>query len=81
MQTAIDFEKTIRLMECFKRHDIDKAEFCLVGWNKSGHDGRFPQHFPVEEQLGGMEGMLRVMKTGKRLGATPWICSPIPRRV
>lgn len=68
MQTAIDFEKTIRLMECFKRHDIDKAEFCLVGWNKSGHDGRFPQHFPVEEQLGGMEGMLRVMKTGKRLG-------------
>ncbi len=68
MHTAIDFDKTIQLMESFERHGIDKAEFCLVGWNKSGHDGRFPQHFPVEEQLGGMQGMLRVMEAGKRLG-------------
>lgn len=70
MHVAIDFDKTIQLMESFKRHGIDKAEFCLVGWNKSGHDGRFPQHFPVEEQLGGMDGLMRALETGKQLGYT-----------
>ncbi|MDD5603322.1 MAG: DUF5696 domain-containing protein [Eubacteriales bacterium] len=68
MYTAIDFERTIKLMEMFKQHGIEKAEFCLVGWNKSGHDGRFPQHFPVEAQLGGEEGLKKVIAKGNELG-------------
>ena len=55
-------------MEEFKRQGIDKAEFLLVGWNSKGHDGRFPQHFPIEEMLGGEEGFVKVIKTGERLG-------------
>ena len=46
----------------FKSQGIDKAEFCLVGWNVSGHDGRFPQLSPVEERLGG-EKKLRKFTT------------------
>lgn len=68
MYTAIDFERTIKLMDCLKAHGVDKAEFCLVGWNKSGHDGRFPQHFPVEADLGGEEGMMKVLKHAQELG-------------
>ncbi|NLE12897.1 MAG: hypothetical protein GX628_04370 [Clostridiales bacterium] len=68
MGVAMDFERTVRLMEAFARNGMDKAELCLVGWNKSGHDGRFPQHFPVEEKLGGESGLLSVIEAGKRLG-------------
>ncbi len=68
MYTAIDFDRTVKLMETFKKHGIGKAEFCLVGWNKSGHDGRFPQHFPIEHQLGGEEGLRKVIEKGDELG-------------
>lgn len=68
MRVAIPFAKAERLMEEFKRQGIDKAEFLLVGWNSKGHDGRFPQHFPIEEMLGGEEGFVKVIKTGERLG-------------
>ena len=65
---ACDFEQVIRIMEEFKSHGIDKAEFCLVGWNKSGHDGRWPQILPVEEKLGGEEGLKKVVEAAKKLG-------------
>ena len=32
---------------------VKKAELCLVGWQKGGHDGAYPQLFPVEPALGG----------------------------
>lgn len=65
---ACDFERTITIMEQFKKHGIDKAEFCLVGFNKSGHDGRWPQILPVEEKLGGEEGLKKVIAAANRLG-------------
>ena len=58
MHVAATFEDVSRLLDEFREKGIDKAEFCLVGWNKSGHDGRWPQIFPVEEKLGG-EAALR----------------------
>ena len=39
----------------FHRQGIDKVNFCLVGWNASGHDGRFPDLFPVEPKCGTLE--------------------------
>lgn len=65
---ACDFERTIRIMEEFKKHGIDKAEFCLVGFNKSGHDGRWPQILPVEEKLGGEDGLKKVIAAAEQLG-------------
>lgn len=43
--------------ECAKQQ-LGPTEFNLVGWNYGGHDGAFPQLFPVEQALGG-EGKLR----------------------
>ena len=68
MRVVMPFAKVEHLMEEFQRQGIDKAEFLLVGWNSKGHDGRFPQHFPIEEELGGEEGFLKVIETGRRLG-------------
>lgn len=53
MTVRITFDRFMQLVDEFKRQGIDKAQFCLVGWNIRGHDGRYPQIFPVEEALGG----------------------------
>ena len=65
---ACSFDDVIRIMEAYHAHGVKKAEFCLVGWNKSGHDGRWPQVFPAEPALGGDEGLARVIKRASELG-------------
>ncbi|MBQ9759822.1 MAG: hypothetical protein IJW16_00575 [Clostridia bacterium] len=70
LHVACDFDDLIRLMEDCHRAGVEKAEFCLVGWNKSGHDGRWPQIFPVEPELGGEDGLKRAIEVAKELGYT-----------
>lgn len=53
MHVAITFDRFKQIVDEFKRQGVDKAEFCLVGWNVGGHDGRYPQIFPPDERLGG----------------------------
>ncbi len=68
MHVAITFDQVGELMEECKKAGIDKAEFCLVGWNVRGHDGRWPECFPVEPALGGEEGLRRLVKKAEGLG-------------
>ena len=56
------------IMRRMKAEGIDKAEVCSVGWNISGHDGRFPQFFPVEPKLGGEAKFRAAIAEGKSLG-------------
>lgn len=58
MKVAVSFERFGRIVDEFKKQGVDRAEFCLVGWNIGGHDGRYPQIFPVDPRLGG-EAKLR----------------------
>ena len=58
MHVACPFERVKDIARQFKKSGIENAEFCLVGWNKSGHDGRFPQIFPVEPELGGEDKLV-----------------------
>ena len=53
MKVACTFADVERLIAELQAQGVEKASLCLVGWNKSGHDGRYPQIFPVEEKLGG----------------------------
>lgn len=53
------------IMRRMKAEGIDKAEICSVGWNISGHDGRFPQFFPVEPKLGGEAKFREAIAEGK----------------
>lgn len=55
LHVACTFDRVRDLIDELKHSGVDKAQLCLVGWNKSGHDGRYPQLFPVEEKLGGEE--------------------------
>lgn len=53
MHVACTFERVKDLIDEMKSQGIEKAQITLVGWNKSGHDGRWPQIFPVDSRLGG----------------------------
>ena len=68
MHIAATFERVGEVMDACKAKGVDKAEFCLVGWNKSGHDGRWPTAFPVEEKLGGEEGLKKLIKKAQAMG-------------
>lgn len=68
MHIACTFKDVENLMHEYRKAGIEKAEFCLVGWNKGGHDGRWPQIFPVEETLGGEKDLLSLINTAHKLG-------------
>ncbi len=68
MHVACTFRDVIQLMEEYHKIGIKKAEFCLVGWNVRGHDGRWPQIFPVEESLGGEAELKNLISRAKELG-------------
>lgn len=68
LHVALTFDRCGEVLDEFRRQGIDKAEFCLVGWNRSGHDGAFPDLFPVEPKLGGEEALLRLTRKARELG-------------
>jgi len=58
VHAAVTFDRCADIVREMKRQGISHAEMCLVGWNRGGHDGAYPQLFPVEPVLGG-EARLR----------------------
>lgn len=68
MHVACDFEQVGNLLDELKTQGIEKAEICLVGWNVKGHDGRWPQAFPVCEELGGEEKLRALIKKAQSMG-------------
>ena len=63
-----DFARVREILDEFRRQGIQRAEFCLVGWNRGGHDGRYPQIFPVEPVLGGEKELRTTIQHGQSLG-------------
>ncbi len=68
MKVACTFKRVKDLIDELKKQGVEKAELCLVGWNKSGHDGRYPDLFPVEEKLGGEEDLKDLISYGQKMG-------------
>lgn len=68
MRAVVPFDRVADIAREFKRQGVDKAEFCLVGWQIGGHDGRWPQVFPVEPKLGGEERLRACIRTVRDLG-------------
>ena len=68
MTVAVTFDQVKEIADELKRQGVEKAELCLVGWNIKGHDGRFPDHFPVEEALGGEEKLRECIAYVQNLG-------------
>lgn len=62
VKPVVTFDRVKEIVDECLRQGVDGAEFCLVGWNVGGHDGRFPQIFPVEPTLGGEEKLKDCVK-------------------
>ena len=65
---VVTFDRVADIAREFKRQGVDKAEFCLVGWQIGGHDGRWPQVFPIEATLGGEERLRECIREVRDLG-------------
>lgn len=70
MHVACTFADVEKIIKAYKKAGVENAEFSLVGWNVKGHDGRWPQILPPEEQLGGEKGLISLIKTAKENGYT-----------
>lgn len=68
MHTVVTFARIRDIANSLKTHGVEGAELQLVGWNKSGHDGRYPQLMPPEEKLGGMQELKKTITYVKSLG-------------
>ena len=65
---ACDFARVRDIADELARQGVEGAELQLVGWNKGGHDGAFPQLFPINEEFGGEEGFIKTIEHVKALG-------------
>ncbi|HPA18480.1 MAG TPA: DUF5696 domain-containing protein [Verrucomicrobiae bacterium] len=68
MKVAVTFDRVGDILDAFEKAGVRRAEICLVGWNQKGHDGRWPQIFPVEETLGGEARLRPLIKKARRMG-------------
>ena len=68
MKVAVTFDRVGEILDLLKKQGVRRAEVCLVGWNRKGHDGRYPQLLPVEEQLGGEQKLKRLIKKSQDMG-------------
>jgi len=68
VRVFLTFKQVRDIFDEFHSQGIKGAEFCLVGWNIGGHDGRYPQLFPVEPSLGGETELRKTIEYGQSLG-------------
>ncbi|MBN1552308.1 hypothetical protein JW979_12620, partial [bacterium] len=67
-QVFMKFEDIRMVIDEFSRQNVGPTEFCIVGWNHGGHDGAFPQLFPVEEAFGGEIELKKTIEHAKKAG-------------
>ena len=65
---VLDFKKSIEFADAFKKCGIGEVTFCSAGWQSGGYDGRFPDIFPIPEELGGEAALREFIAHVKKLG-------------
>lgn len=68
VRVLMTFDDAIRIADECAANGIKHLDFTFVGWNRGGHDGAYPQLFPVEEKIGGEEAMRRAIRHIQSLG-------------
>ncbi len=68
MTVQYTFEEGRQAMTRMHEAGMKDIEFCFTGWQKGGHDGPYPDLFPIPEELGGEKGMIETVELGKKYG-------------
>ena len=65
---AVTLKRCGEIIEECHRKGIRNLEFSIVGWNIGGHDGRWPDVFPVEPKIGTEEELKALIRKAKEYG-------------
>lgn len=68
IEVHMPFGVSEEFVQAIKDSGVDKVTFVSAGWNYGGYDGRTPQHFPVEQSIGGEAGLRRFIEKTQKLG-------------
>lgn len=68
LEVHMPFGVSEEFVQAIKDSGVDKVTFVSAGWNYGGYDGRTPQHFPVEQSIGGEAGLRRLIEKTQKLG-------------
>ncbi len=68
LHSCATFAEAGTIVKAMKQAGIEKSVVTLVGWNTGGHDGAYPQRFPVEPSFGGEAGLKELISACKGLG-------------
>lgn len=68
LRVFLTFDDVSKKIDEFYAAGIKKLDFCLVGWNDGGMDGRFPTLFPPEQKLGGESAMKETVANAQQKG-------------
>ena len=68
VHAELTFRDVEDIISEYHKQGIDKVNFCLVGWNAGGHDGRFPDLFPVEPGCGTEDELKALVEKAKSMG-------------
>jgi hypothetical protein len=63
-QSNTTYAQTQKILQQMREDGIDHITTQMVGWNAQGHDGRYPQRFPVNEDAGGESAMRELIQWG-----------------
>ena len=77
VRVKVPFDRVCDIIDALKNEGVEGAQITLVGWNISGHDGRYPTVFPPEPALGGEERLKHLISYAQEQGfqIVPHICT------
>jgi hypothetical protein len=55
------FDETRQILQQCLDRGMKKLAVMLVGWNQDGHDGMRPTQFPIDQRLGGEQGLKQLL--------------------
>ena len=68
MKVYLSFADSIKFVKAIKDAGVDKVAFCSAGWQSGGYDGRFPDIFPIDKEIGGEDGLKKFIQEVKDMG-------------
>ena len=68
LDVYLTYDDLIAEMRRSKAAGIEHAIVQMVGFNREGHDGSYPDIFPLEAKFGGEEGFVRCVQAMRELG-------------
>ena len=64
----LTYDDLIAEMRRSKEAGVGRAMVQMVGFNREGHDGSYPDIFPLEQNVGGEDGFVRCVQAMRELG-------------